>query len=74
MMDGYGGHGWGMGWWWIIGIIIIIAVIWFVARSMNQGAGSNQPTGKSALDVLNERYARGEIDEKEYQERKKNLM
>ena len=23
MMNGLGGHGWGMGWWWIIGIVNI---------------------------------------------------
>jgi len=40
MMDGYGAHGWGMGfgmgWWWIIGIIILVGVIWLVAKSMSR--------------------------------------
>ena len=74
MMDGIGGHGWGMGWWWIIGIIIVIAVVWVVIKSMNQKTVSSQSTEKSALDVLKERYAKGEIDKQEFEERKKDLM
>lgn len=74
MMDGFGGHGWGMGWWWIIGLIIVIAVVWSVVKSMNRNNGSIQSTGKSALDILKERYASGEIDKEEFKERKKDLM
>jgi putative membrane protein len=36
MMNGIEGHGWGMGWWWIIGLIIVVAVVWMVVKSMNQ--------------------------------------
>lgn len=74
MMGEYG-HGWGMGmgWWWIIGLIIVIAVVWMVVKSMNQNIGSTQSPGKSALDILKERYARGEIDKQEFEERKKDL-
>ncbi len=75
MMDGFGGHGWGMGWWWIIGLIIVIAVVWIVVKGMNQNNQSaNQITGKTALDILKERYASGEIDKEEFEERKKDLM
>ena len=76
MMDGFGGHGWGMGmgWWWIIGLIVLIAVIWMVVKSMNRNTGSTQSPGKSALDILKERYASGEIDKEEYEKRKKDLM
>ncbi len=75
MMDGFGGHGWGMGWWWIIGLIIVIAVVWTVVKGMNQNNQSaNQITGKTALDILKERYASGEIDKEEFEERKKDLM
>src|SRR6056297_1617081 len=76
MMGEYG-HGWGMGmgWWWIIGLIIVIAVIWMVVKSMNRGTGSTtQSPGKSALDILKERYVKGEIDKEEFEKRKKDLM
>ncbi len=74
MMGGFG-HGWGMAWWWIIGLIIIIAVVWVVVRGLNKNnVPANQTPGKSALDILKERYAKGEIDKTEYEERKKDLM
>ncbi len=72
MMGGFGGHGWGMGWWWIIGIVIVVAVVWMVVKGLNQNS-INQSIGKSALDILKERYARGEIDKQEFEERKKDL-
>ncbi len=74
MMGEFGGHGWGMGWWWIIGLIIVIAVIWIFVKSMNQNTGSTQSPGKSALVILKERYASGEIDKQEFEKRKKDLM
>ncbi len=73
MIDSFGGHGWGMGWWWIIGLIIVVAVVWMVIKSMTRNNGSSQTTGKSALDTLKERYASGEIDKEEFEERKKDL-
>jgi putative membrane protein len=72
MMGGFGGHGWGMGWWWIIGIVIVVAVVWMVVKGLNQNS-INQSIGKSALDILKERYARGEIDKQEFEERKRDL-
>ncbi|MDD5517604.1 SHOCT domain-containing protein [Marinilabilia sp.] len=77
MMDGFGCHGWGMGmgWWWVIGLIIVIAVVWMVVKGMSQNnRPGNPPESKSALDYLKERYARGEINKQEFEERKKDLM
>jgi uncharacterized membrane protein len=37
------------------------------------GWGAGNGFGESALDVLNKRYARGEIDRKEYEEKKREL-
>ncbi len=78
MMHRFGEHGWGMGygmgWWWIIGIIIMVIIVWMVVKAINQTNYSNTRLGnKSALDILKERYARGEIDEQEFEERKNNL-
>ncbi len=72
MFHGMDGHGWGMGWGWIIGLLLIVAVIWFIFRMANQNKSGSE-SGKSPLDILKERYARGEIDKKEFEERKKDL-
>jgi len=66
------GHGWGMGWGWIIGLILLIAVIWFIARTVNQN-NQSALSNKTPLEILKERYARGEIDKEEFEERKKDL-
>jgi len=67
MWSGGWGHmfmGWGM--MTIFMIAVIVAVI-FLAKGV---LGSDRTPPSTALDVLNERYARGEIDTAEYNERK----
>lgn len=73
MMDGFG-HGWGMGWGWIIGIIVLLVVIWVFIRAMNQTGGRNEPERKSSLDILKDRYARGDISREEFEEKKRDLQ
>jgi putative membrane protein len=77
MMDEYGTHGWGMGafmgWWWLIGIIVFVLIIWFILKSKNIRNRPYFPGNKSAMDLLKERYAKGEIDKQEFEERKKDL-
>lgn len=85
MMNGWGyspGAGYYGGYWWMGLIGMLIQLIFWVAII---GAGiylyrryaHRIPTGgferRDALDVLRERYARGEIDTEEYQRRKKDL-
>ena len=73
-MDDFGhGHGWGMGWGWLIGLIVLIFLIWLIMRVVGPG---RRPVGsgeKSAMDILKERYASGEIDKKEYEDKKRDL-
>ena len=78
MMHRFGEHGWGMGfgmgWWWMIGVICIVIIVWIVVKIINQTNSSNTRLGnKSALDILKERYAQGEINKQEFEERKKDL-
>lgn len=72
-MHDLNGMGWGMGWWWLIGIIIFSLVTWFIIKSTNIRNRPYYPGNKSAIDLLKDRYASGEIDKEEFEERKKDL-
>lgn len=76
----WGHPGWGFGWghmmfgglmmiifWGGIILILVLLVRWFGGTSAS-GTGSATP-----LEILKKRYAKGEIDKKEYEERKKVL-
>lgn len=74
----WGGYGWDGGWlgwvgmviWWVVIIWLVVAAIrWLSDRA---GSGGSE-RGRSALEILKERYAKGEIDKKEYEERRKVL-
>ena len=70
---GFGGMGLGMGLGWIIGILVVAAVIWLIIKTVNTGNQASPGRDKSALDILKERYARGEIEKSEFEEKKKDL-
>ena len=55
----------------ILVIAVIIAIVVLVVRWM--GGGQSTPGGKSPQDILKERYARGEMTTKEFEERRKVL-
>jgi putative membrane protein len=72
MMNGMD-HTWGMGWIWIIGLIALVIVIWMIVRVVNQKKIPDQPANKTPMDILNERYAKGEISKDEYTVKKKAI-
>lgn len=61
-----GWHGWYMGWMWIFWIALIVLVVWFVVRAA--GSTNTPPQHReSAEEILNRRYASGEISHEDYQ-------
>lgn len=73
----WGGHmmdGWGVGWMWAMGLfwvlllaVLVGGIVWAATRT---GRTPSQPDATHrAREILNERYARGEVSTEEYRER-----
>jgi putative membrane protein len=75
-------RGWGMGWMHMIFMIVfwglaIVALVFLIKWLAGATRGGSQPSGSNkskALDILKERYARGEINKEEFEEKKKDLI
>lgn len=77
-----------MGGGWLIGLIVLVlfvlligggvaAVVWFVAQGSRGStlAGRQEPRRETeALEILRQRYARGEIDREEFQRMREELQ
>jgi putative membrane protein len=67
-------HSWGhAGWWFPFALVFwlgLAALVAYVVTRVNR----RQPSGaRSARDILSERFARGEMDSDEYEERLSHL-
>jgi putative membrane protein len=67
---GWGGMGLGMILFWGL-IVVVIAVL--LRSFWGGGASAARDQDKPALDVLKERYARGEIEREEFEQKKHDL-
>ena len=75
MMNGMENFGWGFGFGWIFMVIfwgLIIVGVFALIRWLATPAGDRG--GKTALDILEQRYARGELERKEYEQKRKDLQ
>ena len=72
MMGDEGHLFYGGGFMWILWILIIVG-IFFIFQNMTKGNSSGSPDKETAMDILKKRYARGEIDEEEFERRRKEL-
>ena len=55
---------------WIVLIIVIVWAVRYIARPNQHKSSSSE---ESALDILKKRYAKGEIDRDEFEQKKRDL-
>ena len=58
-------YGWSPWWMWLTGVLTLVALAWLV-MGVARGTGRSEDTPRRILD---ERFARGDIDREEYGER-----
>ena len=72
---GYGWGGWGLGYpgfgMIVVWVLIIVLAVWLVRGFA--GTGPERNKSKSARKILEERYARGEIDRDEFEQKRRDL-
>jgi putative membrane protein len=59
--------------WPILLIVIVVAVVWYARNGASPGLFQTVGRHPSGLDLLEERYARGEIGRDEYLQKKRDL-
>ena len=70
---GYGGAGMGIGMLLFWGLIIVAIVLLLRGFSGKSAGSESRVREKTALDILRERYARGEIDKGEFEQKRHDL-
>lgn len=74
-MGTHGGMGWGMGWWgWFLWPVLgLLGGVAAYALLSSAGGNGDSPSD-DALSALRERYARGDIDDEEFERRRQTLQ
>jgi putative membrane protein len=78
MGGGWGGYGWGGPFHVFFGVIVLVLIVLLVVWLFRSGSRGGERGGRlerrsSGLDVLEERYARGEINRDEYLQKKRDI-
>lgn len=69
-----GTEGFAISFWWIFPIVIIVLCFFMMRRGMGCMRGRDRScSSDSGLGILNKRYASGEIDKQEYDEKKSTI-
>ena len=71
MSDGFN-MGFGGGFMWLFWVLLVVAIVWVLVTI---SGSKNEPSKrqKTALEILEERYAKGEIDQQEFSQKRKDL-
>ena len=63
----------GMGWIYVVITIAIILIVWLIIHLTSRRRGEYGAPGESPVEILNRRYANGEISKEEYEKMKSDI-
>jgi putative membrane protein len=71
-------HGWGWNWpmavvMGVFWLLVIVGIIYAIGALSRVGGRWSGPPGESPLDILDRRYARGEVTREQYQQMREDL-
>jgi len=69
----WGGHWMFGGFMWIFWIAVLVGLI-FLIKWLIQQKPAEPSSRENSLEILKKRYARGEIDKEEFEQKKKDLL
>jgi putative membrane protein len=75
-MGGYG-NGMGAGGWVLMGlfwVLLLVLIFWAVVRLLPRSDGANRPTQGTPEEILDRRFASGELDVETYQAQRSALV
>ena len=73
MMNDSFNMGFGGGFMWLFWILMVVAIVWWVLVIISGSKNKPSNRQKTALEILQERYAKSEINQQEFLKNKKDL-
>lgn len=58
---------------WIFWIVVIVFIVFVIKIMMNENSSQTNQSEESPMEILEKRYARGEINQDEFESMKKEL-
>ena len=70
----WGDHWMFGGFMWLFWVAVIIGLVFLVKWIVQQGKPSEPKTNEDPLEILKKRYAKGEINQEEFEQKKRDLL
>jgi len=70
----FGNQGFMGGFMWIFWIIVIVGLVFLIKWIVQQNKPGESKSEENSLEILKKRYAKGEVNKDEFEQKKKDLL